>query len=118
MTFLGVYLITSNRNVTRGRGPQPSRVGRLHFHNEYDEMENTHYDPQAATATSIPRRPLYTRGTHSSTPLLHEQYQHDNSLLRSMIHGGASLTAGVGQALNSVGTRHSHALGLGNCLQI
>ncbi|CAG8433534.1 6731_t:CDS:2 [Ambispora gerdemannii] len=134
-TFIGVYFITSNRNKSvLGVRPPLSRVGSLSIdpfhhvrpdsHGIYDEADDLEhrYTPyalyvgQRARATSIPRRQsMYSHAAHSSTPLLSSEYNQHDSLLRSMIHGRfstSSLTAGVSQALNSVGARHSHALGL------
>ncbi|CAG8441856.1 6485_t:CDS:2 [Ambispora leptoticha] len=145
MTFFGVFFITSNRNKPVLGDHQlvrqtPSRVGSLlidPFHhpvrsdshamyNGVNDLESSYhpyslYGSQRTRATNIPRRhSLYSNETHSSTPLLHGEYNRHDSLLRTMMHGRfstSSLTAGVSQALNSVGARHSHALGLGQVFE-
>ena len=91
----------------------PSGTGEFRQHSPFN---------QGSVATSIPRRHTLTEPEIlPSTPLLsgyglssNSSLRHDG-ILRSLVHGvsATSLSAGVSQALNSVGARHSHALGLG-----
>ncbi|CAG8544762.1 1291_t:CDS:2 [Racocetra persica] len=131
MTFVGVYFITSNRGKSKGyvkqgtnsvpgtlRGDHfrtvlPDDMGTYNPSNEFDRYVSY----QNSNATTIPRRHTVLEPIpYASTPLLSGHDSNNNSLSRndglllSLVHG--SLTAGVSQALNSVGARHSHALGL------
>jgi len=133
-TFLGVYLITSNRNESEGcshpgsnnlsngsvrnsRMVDPLRAvlpvlpdelnvpsGSGEFNRQYSSFS------QNLVAPGLFRRHTFAEpAILSSTPLLNGY----SSLRRSLGVSASSLTAGVSQALNSVGARHSHALGLG-----
>jgi hypothetical protein len=136
LTFVGVYFITSNRNQPEGYSHSgPNNLSRRSSGIMVDPLravlpvltddlngpggtgEFRQYS-QRSVATSIPRRHTLT---DPSTPLLNGYSSSSNSalghngILRSLVHGvsATTLTAGVSQALNSVGARHSHALGLG-----
>ncbi|CAG8473782.1 9843_t:CDS:2 [Cetraspora pellucida] len=131
MTFVGVYFITSNRGKSKGYAKPgansvPGTLRGDHFRSVLPDDMNA-YNPSNefdryvsypnSNATTIPRRhTLLEPISHASTPLLSGYDSNNNSLSRndglllSLVHG--SLTAGVSQALHSVGARHSHALGL------
>ncbi|CAG8455095.1 706_t:CDS:2 [Diversispora eburnea] len=89
LTFLGVIFITSNRNKPNSSLRKANIRG--------------------------------NKPVDSSTPLLYDGNHYsssgtrNDSLLQSIANGvsaATTLTSGVSQALNSVGTRHSHSLGL------
>ncbi|CAG8481996.1 11201_t:CDS:2 [Dentiscutata heterogama] len=121
MTFVGVYFITSNRG-TKGyvkvphtaANPIPRSV--LSDDIGADRRYGTYQRPNATTIPSNRRHTVLEPLAHPSTPLLSGYDSNNNSISRndgillSLVHG--SLTVGVSQALNSVGARHSHALGL------
>ncbi|CAG8645902.1 374_t:CDS:2, partial [Funneliformis caledonium] len=139
-TFVGVYFITSNRNNSEGYSQSPNNLSSGTVRSSSimidplravlpvlpDEFSasngsgefNRQYLPfnhQRSVATSIPRRhTLAEPVVLPSTPLLNGSASRHDGLLRQLVHGVStnSLTAGVSQALNSVGARHSHALGL------
>jgi len=136
LTFTGVYFITSSRNESEGyshsspNNLSSGSVGRIvdplravlpvfpdelngsggsgEFNRQYSSFN------QSPVATGIPRRhTLAEPAVISSTPLLNSYSSlRNDGLLRSLGVSASSLTAGVSQALNSVGARHSHALGL------
>ncbi|GES87466.1 DUF803-domain-containing protein [Rhizophagus clarus] len=139
LTFVGVYFITSNRNESEGyshpsssnlssgsvrssRMVDPLRAvlpvlpdelngsgGSGEFNRQYSSFN------QSSVATGIPRRHTLTEPAvlSSNSPLLNGYSSlRNDGILRSLGVSATSLTAGVSQALNSVGARHSHALGL------
>ncbi|CAI2168427.1 18075_t:CDS:2 [Funneliformis geosporum] len=140
-TFVGVYFITSNRNNSEGYSHQspnnlssgtvrsnsimidplravlpvlPDELGASNGSVEFNR-QYLPFNHQRSVATSIPRRhTLAEPVVFPSTPLLNGSASRQDGLLRQLVHGVSttSLTAGVSQALNSVGARHSHALGL------
>lgn len=137
LTFVGVYFITSNRSESEGYShPVPNNLssGSVRSSRMVDPLRavlpvfpdelnggsgefNRQYSSfnQSSVATGIPRRHTLTEPTVlSSTPLLNGYSSlRNDGILRSLGVSATSLTAGVSQALNSVGARHSHALGLG-----
>ncbi|EXX70161.1 hypothetical protein RirG_090030 [Rhizophagus irregularis DAOM 197198w] len=136
LTFVGVYFITSNRSESEGYShPVPNNLssGSVRSSRMVDPLRavlpvfpdelnggsgefNRQYSSfnQSSVATGIPRRHTLTEPTVlSSTPLLNGYSSlRNDGILRSLGVSATSLTAGVSQALNSVGARHSHALGL------
>ncbi|CAG8695305.1 15539_t:CDS:2 [Gigaspora margarita] len=123
MTFVGVYFITSNRGNSKGYVKVPhasaNSIPRSVLSDDIgtDRRYGTYQNSSATTIPSTTRRHTILEPlAHPSTPLLGGYDSNSNSLSRndgillSLVHG--SLTVGVSQALNSVGARHSHALGL------
>ncbi|KAF0436872.1 DUF803-domain-containing protein [Gigaspora margarita] len=123
MTFVGVYFITSNRGNSKGYVKVPhasaNSIPRSVLSDDIgtDRRYGTYQNSSATTIPSTNRRHTILEPlAHPSTPLLGGYDSNSNSLSRndgillSLVHG--SLTVGVSQALNSVGARHSHALGL------
>ncbi|RHZ80590.1 hypothetical protein Glove_134g88 [Diversispora epigaea] len=140
LTFLGVIFITSNRNkpsssirrasirtnsiivVDPFRAILPEEINNNGFERRFSQPPQQLQQQQLRQQKSQPRRHTILEPVDSSTPLLCDgnYYSSSNgtrndSLLQSLANGvsaATTLTSGVSQALNSVGTRHSHSLGL------
>lgn len=142
LTFMGVYLITSNRDKTNASKKRanlrtnsiadPFRAILPEDNSDYERRFSSCQQPpnqqpqhqQQQQQQEQPSSPIRRNTVDSSTPLIQENhysssygshsFSRNDSLLQSIVSAAATpLTSSVSQALNSVGTRHSHALGLG-----
>ncbi|CAH1760902.1 6090_t:CDS:2 [Entrophospora sp. SA101] len=131
LTFLGVFFITSNRNKTRGytlisTNPTqtPNPISAITdddgvYNSPIDFDGHFSFNTHRPISSSTPRRHTLNESIDIATPLLHGElypanYSHSrsDSIFKSLVDVSATTITGVGQALNSVGARHSHALGL------